>query len=242
MPFAFTGKSTGGGARPAWLRFLMVLCLLVPLLEGCTTEPLEPQQQVEKAIVLPLFTLHKELRSDLSIVQTQLVRALEAAGYECEQISEEEFEKLRDNAFSESGSIYNPSVGEYVALEPVAYRKSLLQQLRSRGFDVMILPELQLRAASVQGNSILWDGVSRDVIVRGSGRFLMPREARGLSLAVTAYGSTGVLVGRGFGGITVPFYLDTTGSTAQFRLRDAFYDSAEVKEGVAIAIRGLRRH
>jgi hypothetical protein len=223
-------------------RVVMLSLLLLPFMGGgCTTEPVEPERQSEKAIVLPVITLHKELRTDLSIVQNQLLKALKDAGYDCVELSEEEYEKLQRNAFDEAGSIYNPSVGEYVALDDGRYRASLLQQLRARKFDVMIVPELKLRAVRVEANSILWDGVTRDIEVRGNGKYLAPREARGLSLLVAAYGSTGVLVGRGIGGITVPFYLDATSNDVQFHLRDAFYDVDEITEGVAIAIKGLRR-
>jgi hypothetical protein len=185
--------------------------------------------------------LHKELRRDASIVQNELRKALQDAGYDCVELSADDFEKLQRNAFDESGSIYNPSVGEYIALDDAKYRASLLQQLRTRAFNIMILPELQLRPARVQGNNIIWDGVTRNMEVRGTGKYLAPREARGLSLSVSAYGSTGVVVGRGIGGITVPFYLDATSSNVQFQMRDAFYDIDEVSEGVEIAIKRLRR-
>lgn len=228
-----------------FFRFRCVALLSVLLLSllgaGCTTEPVEPEQQPQNAIVLPVFTLHKELRGDVGIVQSQLLKSLRDAGYHCSELSGEEFEKLQRVAFEESGSIYNPSVGEYVALDDGRYRASLLQQLRGRKFDVVIVPELQLRAAQVQDKKILWDGVTREMEVRGTSNYLAPRQARGLSLLVAAYGSTGVLVGRGIGGITAPFYLDATSNDVQFRLRDAFYDATEVNEGVTIAIRGLRR-
>jgi hypothetical protein len=222
--------------RVAW----PALLLLSLLGAGCTTEPAEPERRPENAVVLPVFTLHKELRGDVAIVQNQLVRALKDAGYKCVELSADEFEKIQRVAFEESGSIYNPTVGEYVPLEPGRYRVSLLQQLRGRKFDVVILPELQLRAAQVQANNILWDGVTRNIEVRGNSQYLAPRQARGLSLLVAAYGNTGALVGRGIGGITVPFYLDATTADVQFRLRDAFYDVDEVSEGVAIAVKGLR--
>lgn len=217
------------------------LSLMLVLAAGCTTEPVEPERQSEKMVILPVFTLHKELRRDASIVQNELVRALRDAGYDCVEISAEDFEQLQRNAFNESGSIYNPSVGEYVALDESKYRASLLQQMRARSFDVMVLPELKLRAAQVQDNAILWDGVSRNLQVQGNTQYLAPQQARGLSLLVIAYGSTGTVVGRGIGGITVPFYLDATTSNVQFRLRDSFYDVDEVSEGIAIAIKGLRR-
>lgn len=220
---------------------MLSLSLLLALASGCTTGPVEPEQQPQKAIVLPIFTLHKELRSDASMVQNELREALQEAGYDCVELTADEFEKLQRTAFDESGSIYNPTVGEYIPLDDAKYRKSLLQQLRTRTFDVLIIPELQLRQALVQGKTIVWDGVSREMEVRGDGKYLIPREARGLSLFVSAYGSTGVLVGKGAGGITVPFYLDTTIPDAQFQLRQTFYDADEVSEGVAKAIMGLRR-
>jgi hypothetical protein len=225
------------------LRRLVFLSLSLFLLiaTGCTTEPVEPERQPEKAVILPVFTLHKELRRDASIVQSQLVRALREAGYDCAELGAEDFEKLQRTAFDESGSIYNPTVGEYVALDDSKYRASLLQQLRTRSFDMVILPELKLRSATVQDKAILWDGVSRSLQVEGNAQYLAPRQARGLSLLVMAYGSTGVLIGRGIGGITVPFYLDATTSNVQFKLRDSFYDIDEVSEGVEIAIKGLRR-
>jgi len=222
-----------------WVALPMLLLSL--LIASCTTEPVEPALQPETAIVLPVSTLIKDLRGDVSIVQHQLVKTLKDAGYHVTELGADEFEKMQHNAFDESGSIYNPSVGEYVPLEPARYRANLLQQLRDRKFNLVIMPELQLRSAQVQGDEVLWDGVARKIEVRGTSNYLAPHEARGLSVTIAAYGSTGVLVGRGAGGITVPFYLDATTSNVQFRLRDSFYNADEVKEGVTIAIMSLRR-
>jgi len=224
-----------------YTRGVALLSLLALLGAGCTTEPVKPKLQPETAIVLPISTLHKELRGDVSIVQHQLEKTLKDAGYHITELTADEFEKMQHNAFDESGSIYNPSVGEYVPLDAGRYRSSLLQQLHDRKFTITIMPELQLRTAQVQGENVLWDGVTRKIEVRGTSNYLAPHEARGLSLVISAYTSTGALVGKGAGGITVPFYLDATTSNVQFHLRDSFYDADEVKEGVAIAIMSLRR-
>jgi hypothetical protein len=222
--------------------YMPILCLLAMLGTACTMAPAKPELPLQKAIVLPVSTLHKELRGDAAIVQNQLAEALNEAGYDCYVITVQDFEQLQRKAFDESGSIYNPSVGEYVALDDARYRNSLLRQLRARGaFDVMVVPELMLRAARIQGNVISWDGVSRDLEVRGQSKYLMPREARGLSLLVNAYGNNGGLAAKGIGGITVPFYLDARSNDTQFRLREAFYDVGEVSEGVDLAVKAFQR-
>lgn len=221
---------------------LALLAVFLLLLNGCGTNASKPDLAVRKAVVLPVSTLHKELRRDVGIVQSQLVEALENAGYDCLVIQADEFTRMQANAFDVSGSIYSPTVGEFVALDDAKYRASLLQQLRARGvFDVMIMPELTLRAARINGNVISWDGVSRDIEVRGNNKYLTPREARGLSLLVSLYGNNGNVVGRGIGGITVPFYLDAQTNDVKFQLRDVVYDLNEVSEGVGIAVNAFRR-
>jgi len=221
---------------------LTLLIVVAMLGSGCGSGASKPELPVQKAVVLPVSTLHKELRRDVGIVQSHLVEALDDAGYDCVVISVDEFARLQANAFDVSGSIYNPTVGEFVALDDAKYRASLLQQLRARGaFDVMIMPELTLRAARIKGNVISWDGVNRDLEVRGDGKYLTPREARGLSLLVSLYGNNGNMVGRGIGGIAVPFYLDVHTEVAKFQLRDAFYAPDEVSEGVGIAVNTFRR-
>ncbi len=232
------------------LRFIFSL-LMILYLSACSTPPKLDEAQVEdklvfyeaqKVVVLPIFSLVKEFRQYTPLIHQTLVDSLSARGFDCFVIGEKQYLEMRKKALQESGSIYNPGVGEFIPFNEDVYIADFVQQLTSVGdFNLLLFPELLLRTAMVNGDFVAWDGTNQPLIVKGNadGNAKIPKIARGLSLKVVAYTIRGERRMEQFGGLAVPYYLDLTSTPASFKLRDNLMEQEKLLKGVQRVIAPL---
>lgn len=204
-------------------------------------KPAEPEAVMERKtiVVLPVFTVVRAFRPYGTEVHQQLVKELEQAGHDCFVVSDKQYKSLRHQALEQSGSIYNPAVGDFVAYKEDVYAASMIEQLSKLGdFDLMLIPELVLRTAAVDGDQLVWDGVRLPMVVKGErdATFKAPGKARGLSFKGTVYTSNGREVVKRYSGFAVPYYLDLGATPPNYRIRETLYDEATLDVGIKRAI------
>lgn len=130
---------------------------------------------------------------------------------------------------------------------------AVVDALRARGsrFDALLVPYLVVRNGSINGTSVWWDGVRRQVPVDAAHRHdvLMPMR-RGMrtpciSLRVVAYDAHGSRLFERTGGLEVANRLTiaNSGSYGSWSARDdLFQDPEALRRGVQVALRPFLRN
>jgi hypothetical protein len=222
---------------------LFVLSVIASLLVGCASSvPVKPSVEVPKLdltgkvfVVAPAVTLHPELREMTEDIQREAVRQLQAKGLESSLTESAVFERNHQLALTESGSIYDPALGEFLPLNQKLYARQLMQGLSVDGeFDYLMMPELVLRSARVEGGLAYWDSGVERVAAEGGP---LPVSIKGLSVKMTLYRRDGSRVFQSFGAVTLPFKIEYKRQQAQYVLRqEALQSLLHTQQGVAFAI------
>lgn len=233
---------------------LVLLALLAALLTACAA--LETQSGAGKhaatsvllennprVIVLPMFTLIKEFRQYDDLVHAELVKRLDALGYDTFLLSDKQYKDIRRQALIESGAMYNPRIGLYLPSDMPVYIQSILRQLAQLGdYHLVIFPELQLRKAVLAGDKVGWDGIVRPFLKEGrvTSLYKVPNAAKGLSIKVSAYTASGGLQMEGFGGLVVPYILNLNDTPPSYYLRRDMFAGAKLDSGFDFLLAPLR--
>ena len=226
------------------VRILMLVSFSV-WLTACSQQPTKPasvDEAQKRIVVLPVFSLVKDFRQYSDDVHQRLLRQLKSMGYDTIVLEHTQYQQMRRQALEQSGSIYNPMVGEFVPYKEDIYLASLVEQLRTQeSFDLILLPELVLRDAKLDGDLMVWDGGKLPFQISGDKkqRYKTPSRVRGLSLEIEVYTPTLRQKVRHFGAIAVPYYFDLNTKPPSFKLRENLFDGKVVDAGVGLAIEPL---
>jgi hypothetical protein len=223
------------------VRVLLLVGLFLGLM-ACSQSAVKPvlvEETQKRIVVLPVFSLVKEFRQYSDDVHQRLLGQLKSMGYDPIVLEHAHYQQIRRQALEQSGSIYNPMVGEFVPYKEDVYLASLVEQLGSEeGFDLILLPELVLRDAKLDGDLMVWDGAKLPFQVSGDKkqRYKTPSRIRGLSLEIEVYTPGLRQKVRHFGAIAVPYYYDLNTTPPRFKLRENLFDGKVVDAGIGLAI------
>lgn len=215
------------------------------IVSGCAEQPVKPvvEEEPKKIVLLPVFSVIKEFRQYDEMVHRRLINQLQNLGHEPIVIADEQYQLFRKHALEQSGSIYNPAVGDFIPYDEQVYVAKLVLQLsKSIDFDLLMLPELSLRAATVDGDMLVWDGVRMPQVIKGGQdkTFRSPDKARGLSLKIAIYTRAGRELVKHYTGVAVPYYLDLQQSPVRYRLRKQLFDDDQLNTSIALALKTLQ--
>lgn len=220
-----------------------VFLLAVFVFTGCTTveEQKLPVYGANTILLLPVKSLHKELKTSEPSVDLVLKSQFEKTKFNIITLTTAEYERANKEALEISGSVYKPDVGDYVPLNTRLYASSLKNILADKySFDTLVLASLLLREAKLDEDLIIFDGAERKLeYEQGSPRGLLPRRPRGLSLQLNAFAQRNNATIDVFGGISLPFFIRVKDNKPEFVIKQQFFTEKELSEGLKIAVKQL---
>jgi hypothetical protein len=192
-----------------------------------------------KVLVLPLAYDFSAVPSEIPLIESVLFEQLKALGYSPAKIKIDPVagggnEKLffLVNTFNEQ---VRPAKQQYLVI--------LKAQV---AFDIAIIPAVVSRTAKLSGQMAIWDHVKNRVQVKGFGGGASTEwsgSQQGLSLEVDAYDAEGNWLFTSYGGISVPYYMDTRNSV--FVLKEHLFEDKKdrkyLDEGVESALEPLTK-
>ena len=97
---------------------LFTIAFILSIVFGCAEQAVKPAvvQETKKIVVFPVFSVIKEFRQYDAMVHSHLVAQLQSLGHEVVVVADEQYRSLRHHALEQSGSIYNPTVGDFIPL------------------------------------------------------------------------------------------------------------------------------
>jgi hypothetical protein len=187
------------------------------------------------------------LEDALLPVETQLLRSLEARGTRPVVLHPGDAWMLWRSAVASIAPDGPPP--QRLAAAVRAFAAGLSES--GARFDRLLLPALAIRTARMTGGVAAWDGVERRLRVEvrnaASAAAYAPawREVPALSIHVSVFDPAGRLEHEGWGGLDLVYaaVIDADahdGRPALVLRRDMLQAPAEVREGIAVALEGLR--
>ena len=215
-------------------------------LAGCETVPAKELLKIEasKVVVIPVESLHRELKRVSGPVYAELVEQVRKQGFQVTELSDTEYEQLRQQALEISGSIYDPKVGAFLPLKRATFIKAVVDlSAQQYDHDIVLIPELVLRTADVNGDKAEWDDVKREVSVISESEttYKLPEKIKALSLRLGAYTNKGAEVYLNFSGISLPYHLRHVNKKMTLELKENYFTVREIKEGVNIALQPFKQ-
>lgn len=212
-------------------------------LQGCQTVPVENAvvMKANTIVVFPAESLHKELEKVGENVQLNLSKKIARKDFTVIRVSASEYQQLRKEALTVSGSMYDPSVGKLVPLNRNAFVKALIDLTAEKySFEVIVVPEMLLRQTQTQGDQGVWDGVKRNFswVEKPKEVYRLPPKGTGLSLRLGAYTYGGASIFVNYTGVSLPYDLlhNTTTGKFGFQLKEVFFTNKELDESTDIAL------
>ncbi|MES2673893.1 MAG: hypothetical protein V4660_06605 [Pseudomonadota bacterium] len=127
-----------------------------------------------------------------------------------------------------------------------AKQKFLLDLKSQASFDIAIIPAVVSRAAKLSGQSAKWDNVKARLEIKGFGSGMNMEwsgSRLGLSLEVDAYDAEGNWLFTSYGGISIPYIINTKDAMNDLkpRLFESEKDQETLQKGVEVALRPLTK-
>jgi hypothetical protein len=116
------------------------------------------------------------------------------------------------------------------SLPPSAIRELLTEG--NEPFDALVLPEIVIRPAELNGQLARWDGVLR--VPPGSAGWRWSGKTNAASLRVQIFAADGERIFEGFGGLDVLFR-PVISESRMVPMEDLLANSQNLREGVAVA-------
>jgi hypothetical protein len=225
------------------VKYIGALCFCA-VLSGCETVPVEDALVVKAKtiLVMPADSLHQQLDPFYRDVQHRLATGISEKGFSVTTIEGREYKKLYNEALTVSGSVYEPGVGKQVPLNRGAFSKALIDLVSERKrFDIVVLPEMLLRTAIVDGDKAVWDGIDQKFtwVEKPDDIYRLPAKASGLSLRLAAYTDQGAEVMVKFTGIALPYNIRNDNGRFVFELKDPLFSREELNEGVDLSLKSF---
>lgn len=226
--------------KTAATSFILVLFTL--LLSACSTVETRsgPTIKAQNVVILPIESLHHELLEQNNGLYDLLAQSVQKKKFHVITSSKEEFQPFLDQALSDAGAIYDPSVGQFLPSDRQIYIKSLIDSYsRENTVDVVILPELLIRKAHIYGDTASWDGVERAVELteKPDKPYSSLREARGISIKLSVYTRNGAFLLQSYSGISLPYTVNYNKKPAELELKDEFMTQKEQMQAVDAVLR-----
>lgn len=126
-------------------------------------------------------------------------------------------------------------------------KQAFLQNLKSQTtFDIALIPAVVSRAAKLSGQMAIWDNVKNSLTVKGFGSGASvgwSGSQMGLSLEIDAYDASGNWLFTSYGGISIPYIINTRDSTNDLkpRLFESEKDQGYLQKGVEVALKPLTK-
>lgn len=224
-----------------WPCFLLSV-LSVLFVSGCETVPLQKPLKIDanRVVVLHVESLHKELTNSAAPVYQQLIKSIQKKGFQVISLTDAVYQKMHEDALLVSGSVYDPQVGVFIPLDRSTYIKAIID-LSAKQFahDIVLIPEMVLRTASVTGDKANWDDVSRELVFidQPPTTYQLPRKVKGLSLRLGAYTYNGAEVFLNFSGISLPYQMRYFDKKISLNLKEQYFTDEELKEGINLALK-----
>ena len=223
---------------------VLSLYLLMSLmaLSGCETVPAKKPLKIDAGtiLVLSVEAMHKELKDAAAPAYKQLIKKIGKKGFRIVPLTPTTYQQLREMALVQSGSVYDPQVGQFVPLDRAAYLKAIIDISRNRfPHDVVLIPEVILRNTAVVGDEMSWDGIKKEISFVDPPETIydLPRNAKGLSLRLAAYTRNGARLFYKFNGISLPYLLRYSEGKFSLELKEKFFTDKELKKGVELALK-----
>ena len=214
----------------------VILLIMVVMLPSCETVPVEADIiRANTVLVLPADSLHKELAKFSDEVQQLMIDAISKKGFRIIPFSKEEYAAINEEALTVSGSVYEPSIGKQMPLNPNVYTKALIDLARERKkFDIVVVPEIVLRNAQTEGDEAVWDGVKREYrwVEKPRETYTLPRKASGLSLRMGVYTDKGNKIIVNFAGISLPYLMEYEDGVFHYQMKENYFTDKELQESV----------
>lgn len=214
------------------------LFILLTFLASCETISVEKvSARANTVMIIPLQTLHSELQLYADPLQKTLVERFKAKHFHVQVLSLSDFEQMKTEAFTVSGSVYDPSVGHVIPLKAAVFTKTFIDLVREKyAYDVIVFPEFVLRTANIQGDEVEWDGVTRDVTWQKKPKepFTLPDRTSALSLKLGVFTDTGVKVNTYFGGVGLPYNLTLKQGKIGYQLKSPILVMSELNNAIKL--------
>lgn len=221
---------------------VFLLCVFTLFLGACSTVETRsgPTVKAQHVVLLPIESLHSELLEQDNEIYPLLEQAIAKKKFVVTTSNAEQFQPALDQALADAGSIYDPSVGQFLPSDRQIYIKSLIDYYsKETTVDVLVLPELLIRNARVHGDTAAWDGVERDVELteKPNKPYTSLREARGLSIKLSVYSRNGAFLQQSYAGISLPYTVNYNQKPAELNLKDEFMSVKEQRQAVTAVLR-----
>lgn len=223
-------------AMTRWL--LISLCLLV---SACTTTEVKPQQIVKarSVLILPVESLHEDLVAASEPIYQALQTAVAKKRFTVINANSERYQQAVDEALSVSGAMYDPGVGKFLPLDRRIYIKALIDEFAAdEDFSVLILPELLIRVAGVNGDHASWDGVERriELTEKADKPYRPLRTVRGVSIKLSVFTKQGADIIQSYAGLSLPYTVNYNQTPPVLVLKQPFFSASEQKEAIEKAL------
>lgn len=212
--------------------------LLVLFCAACSTAKLRPQsadldhiiQPPAMVVLLPVGSISVEMRDGIDTVQLAAQNILSDLGYDVFVVKPRTYKILRDNALANSGSIYSPTVGEFVPLDDEVYAQAMLAQIQQQAqVQLLLMIDLELRDVSNDGHELIWDDARAqlEVVNTKSIAYAQPSSMKGLSFKIKAYDGQGRKRFVNRTGFALPYRLRVSEQLAEYQLRENLFSDLD---------------
>lgn len=234
---------------------LLIVLLASAVLSACTTPIPKPgadhfiaqtyarPAKGARVIILPPTTKFRNFQAGLDLVEEDLEKQVLAAGYDPQLVVRSDFELVWLDEVNAVGGIYDQTTG---VLNTSKYEQATAAMARRIASELkgqfLLVPELVLRDAQLEGSNANWDGRTFSVPIKNSGGRLLKLSGtlKGLSLQISALDAHGVLQFRSRGALLFPYVHNAEKIMNEVR-PDMFTSRDEMVEGIAIALMPLTK-
>lgn len=224
--------------------------LLVSTL-ACATKPAEqPLPRISAVLLAPVsFNQHlpAPLEKGAPIIHEIVAGVLWEWDIRVSSPPADEFQGTWKNEGQSVGSLYRAD-GKLDPARFDAAVKALIAAYRARGvqFDALVIPYLAVRSGAITGQSVGWDGTSRQLPLERSNRdvtHMVARrglQARCTSVLVLVYDAQGERLFERYGGLEVAQRMQMAEGQWRWTDRgDLFRNRKDIEEGVRFALQPL---
>lgn len=234
---------------------LSIVSLIAVILSACATSVSKPvadnfiaQTYVRPAkgsrvIILPPTAKYRDFQPGLDLVEDELEKQVLAAGYEPQLVVRSDFDLVWREEVDAVGGVYDATTG---ALRAAKYEQATAAMVRRIATELkgqlLLVPQLVLRTAKLDGGNVEWDGRTFTVPITKSDRRVTKFSGNipGLSLQISAFDVGGGLQFGSHGALLFPYRHNMEEVVNEVR-PDMFSHRDEIVEGVAIALMPLTK-
>lgn len=180
------------------------------------------QYSGKTVLLLPVYSLLRDFRALSPAVFEALAQSLEERGFDVFELTKEEYRRFRKQALHDVGAIYSPELKELIPEDEFVFINAFIAHLKNSGkFDVLLMPELQLEVAQLDGEKLAWGGIEQRLEIYDANQEQVsvddwqsqPEVHRALSMQMYYYAKQSQQLEKQNIGLSVPYQilLDSNG-------------------------------